>query len=414
MPLAHRPRRHCLRVRHVGLMIGLTGACGAPEHRATAPGTWRCDAHASPTIIDLAVSDYESAVLLASGSVVGWGYASAGGAASCDDGSRAPTARILDDGDHVADGDRLFEGSVLCRSASAELRCLAGGDLLEPIVSLRGTPLFVGASHGGGVGRHLVVTSVGVHVVRIASWDRPEIVLSRPWSVPPDLVGALGGVGARALVTADGSVGFCGSLPHDCDELEFIDIGLGPTRAVSGDANEACFVGGDGRVRCWFHCRPAGFTGTGASASHLPWIDAGLTDVVQLSASYSHYCAVSADGTVSCGGRHGGRDWSRWCDAVRAAAGAAAAATAAVPILPHWEGPRTITLPGRALRVSVGAAHACALIANGTVWCWGSNHYGQLGDGTCVDSDAPVLASVLGECLARSPAASGPGPSAPP
>lgn len=37
------------------------------------------------------------------------------------------------------------------------------------------------------------------------------------------------------------------------------------------------------------------------------------------------------------------------------------------------------------IAVSAGGAHACVVQADGSVWCWGSNTFGQLGDGTRVD-----------------------------
>ena len=40
---------------------------------------------------------------------------------------------------------------------------------------------------------------------------------------------------------------------------------------------------------------------------------------------------------------------------------------------------------------SVGADHTVALKTDGTVWAWGNNSYGQLGDGTNANSSAPKL-----------------------
>ncbi|MHB1393779.1 MAG: RCC1 domain-containing protein, partial [Clostridia bacterium] len=40
--------------------------------------------------------------------------------------------------------------------------------------------------------------------------------------------------------------------------------------------------------------------------------------------------------------------------------------------------------------VSASAAFAAALMQDGTVWTWGNNSYGQLGDGTREDSLHPV------------------------
>ena len=43
--------------------------------------------------------------------------------------------------------------------------------------------------------------------------------------------------------------------------------------------------------------------------------------------------------------------------------------------------------------IALGGDYSCALLADGTMKCWGSNDYGQLGDGTTTNSTIPVEVS---------------------
>jgi alpha-tubulin suppressor-like RCC1 family protein len=40
--------------------------------------------------------------------------------------------------------------------------------------------------------------------------------------------------------------------------------------------------------------------------------------------------------------------------------------------------------------VRAGYAHTCATRTTGSLWCWGSNSYGQLGDGTTTTRLTPT------------------------
>ncbi len=59
---------------------------------------------------------------------------------------------------------------------------------------------------------------------------------------------------------------------------------------------------------------------------------------------------------------------------------------------------KVVGLPMAVKQVAVGIDSSCALLTDGTVWCWGSNQYGQLGNGqtSLVDVLAPIQVTTLG------------------
>lgn len=63
-----------------------------------------------------------------------------------------------------------------------------------------------------------------------------------------------------------------------------------------------------------------------------------------------------------------------------------------------------VTVPGVAecRGITAGAAHACALQADGTITCWGNNVAGQLGNGTTANASIPVAVSGISGALAVS------------
>jgi alpha-tubulin suppressor-like RCC1 family protein len=79
-----------------------------------------------------------------------------------------------------------------------------------------------------------------------------------------------------------------------------------------------------------------------------------------------------------------------------------AAMAAAVPALPSCTRPGSgettvsrISGISGIRSVAAGSAHTCALLSDGTAWCWGSNHNGMLGNTERKESAAPVRVAGL-------------------
>ena len=58
------------------------------------------------------------------------------------------------------------------------------------------------------------------------------------------------------------------------------------------------------------------------------------------------------------------------------------------------------TFGGSVAQIATGYSHTCALLANRTVECWGSNAAGQLGDGTLTNRRTPVIVAGLSSVTA--------------
>jgi alpha-tubulin suppressor-like RCC1 family protein len=118
----------------------------------------------------------------------------------------------------------------------------------------------------------------------------------------------------------------------------------------------------DGAMFCW-GANGWGALGTDGGSSDVPVPVAAGTAFQEVAAGGMHTCAIS-DGRMFCWGtnRHGeAGDGSTVADArLPARVGEAS----------DWTG------------VAAGRMHSCGLRAGGSLWCWGWNGSGQLGDGT--------------------------------
>jgi alpha-tubulin suppressor-like RCC1 family protein len=117
-----------------------------------------------------------------------------------------------------------------------------------------------------------------------------------------------------------------------------------------------------------------GQLGTGTYVgSNVPVDVGGLAGGVQaISAGGAHTCALTTAGRVKCWGRNGAGQL-----------GTGEHSNSNVPV-------DVVGLTGDVEAISAGDEHTCALISGGGVKCWGSNAFGELGDGTNTQSNVPV------------------------
>ncbi len=160
--------------------------------------------------------------------------------------------------------------------------------------------------------------------------------------------------------------------------------GLGVSRVL---ASQPCAFAGKMRTYCWGP-NDVGEVGVGDTSSHtVPVFVTGLgyNDNAQLAGDSGTNCVRKQLGSVLCWGHNGsgqlGNNDSTLAD---------------------QSAPVSVYQMANAKQISVGAQFACALLTNGELWCWGANSVGQLGDGTIlgprlapVRSQQTVLASSI-------------------
>jgi hypothetical protein len=96
----------------------------------------------------------------------------------------------------------------------------------------------------------------------------------------------------------------------------------------------------------------------------------GIGDATAIAVSANRSCALRSTGAVSC-----------WGDDLDAALGRADVAHCAGNVACSKTPVTVANLPA-ATSVAVGDGHVCALLASGTLECWGANGKGQLGTGS--------------------------------
>lgn len=162
-----------------------------------------------------------------------------------------------------------------------------------------------------------------------------------------------------------GELGYGGTAHRP---LPTLVSGIAEAVSVSAGTDHTCALLAGGSLRCWGGNGSGKLGNNSNTSSPVPTPVMGIVSATSVTAGGSHSCATLADATARCWGNNSrgqlgvnnGNDGS-W-----------------VPVVVQG-------LQG-AVQIEAGGSHSCTRLGTGSVSCWGSNDYGQLGNGSHVAS----------------------------
>lgn len=195
-----------------------------------------------------------------------------------------------------------------------------------------------------------------------------------------DMTAVAAGFGHYVALKRDGTVWAWGSNSYGqvgdgtTDNRPFPQLvqGLGGVIAIAAGGNQTIALCSDGTVWAWGD-NSSSQLGDGSSQSRaVPVRVLGLGGVVAIGMGINHTLALKGDGTV----------WA-W--------GANNSGQLGEPAYLYTQSaPVQVSALSGVIAITTGGNHTLALKGDGTVWGWGSNYYGQLGDGTLITRTSPV------------------------
>lgn len=147
---------------------------------------------------------------------------------------------------------------------------------------------------------------------------------------------------------------------------------------ISAGTLTGCVLNATGGVKCWGFNNWGG-VGDGTTTTDVRYspVDVvGLSSgVVFVTESVYHSCALLASGGVKCWGYNDGGQLGDGTTTDRSS-----------PVSVNG-------LSNGVVAIAPGGHHSCALLSTGTIKCWGSNQYGELGNGSTTNNLSPINVS---------------------
>jgi alpha-tubulin suppressor-like RCC1 family protein len=169
-------------------------------------------------------------------------------------------------------------------------------------------------------------------------------------------------------------------------------VNVAPAPAPSASAaariglgvNHTCGVTAVGTIKCW-GMNEFGELGDGTSTDRLTPVDVSAFSggAIAVSAGGWHTCALTTTGGIKCWGKNQSGQL-----------GDGTLIDRRIPV-------DVSGLSSGVIAIAAGVDHTCALTSAAGIKCWGSNYWGQLGDGTSTNRSTPVdVSSLIGGVMA--------------
>jgi alpha-tubulin suppressor-like RCC1 family protein len=147
------------------------------------------------------------------------------------------------------------------------------------------------------------------------------------------------------------------------------------TEVALGEGDHGCGLRSGGSLWCWGR-NDFGQLGVGLVGTPIPSPTAVAGTWIAAAIGSLHTCAIASDGSL-------------WCWGLPSAALGLGPVDEGIPI----DVPTQVGLDTDWVQVTAGSGFTCGRRSDGTLWCWGSNGSGQLGQGAVgsdLDADTPV------------------------
>lgn len=271
----------------------------------------------------------------------------------------------------IGDGTEVNKSSAI--QVIDNINYVSSGYSLSLAAKIDGIACFWGMKPGTSVSPiayHTPTNTTASNIMRVAGGMYHALALSSDGFVYSWGENGKGQLGMGNLVDLD--------KPAQIPSLNsIIDIDAGVSYSLAVKVDGSVLVWGDNRQ---------GQLGMDANFwATSPQINPNLSGIIAVSAGYSHSLALSNDGSV----------WS-WGDNTYGQLGLGHNDLSSYPDYP----PENIPTFSNVIAISAGNYHCLALTQDGSVWSWGRNNYGQLGDGTTVEKTTPTrvpnLSGVIG------------------